>query len=133
MCSVRSRGSHANVHVMKGPEDQVKQLLDDLGRALAEAIAASPDVTAAASRIRCQGFSLNLMLNCSHEAPEDGIPFDSLARKPRTASELPDLAPVTADRAPTTKPSFRLNTADVAFLRSVGIDGTRPARRRRRT
>lgn len=120
---------------MKGPEDQVRRLLDDLGRALAEAIAASPDVTAAASRIRCQGFSLNLMLNCTQQPAQDSVPFESVARKPCTAADLPALASVVADRttAPAAKASFRLNTADVAFLRSVGIDGTRPARRRRRS
>jgi hypothetical protein len=120
---------------MMGSEDQVKQLFDDLGRALAEAIAASPDVTAAASHIRRQGFSLNLMLNCTQQSERAGVPLETLFRKSDSPPGPSALAPVIADNqgSPSAQAPFRLNIGDVAFLRSVGIDGTRPARRRRRT
>ncbi len=121
---------------MRPSDDHLRQLLDELGRALAEAIAASSDVAGVAARIRRNGFSLNLILNCAKgdvagQSTEPLVPapilrgtpeFESLA----ASSQRSD--PRAAAPAPR-QPAFRLNAHDVGFLKALGIDGTRPARR----
>jgi len=110
---------------MKGSEEHVKRLLDDLGKALAEAIAASSEVAAAASRIRFAGLTLNLILNCSQRD----------ARSPTARTEMEPMAGASARAARVRRccpqpPAFRLSASDVAFLAAVGIDGTRRGRSR---
>lgn len=92
-------------------DNDLKKLMRDLGDAFERAIAASPAAADAARRIRQQGFSLYLALD--REQGNGG-----------TRIELG------SGKAPA-KPGFLLNQGDVSFLESVGIDPTRPSRRRR--
>lgn len=84
-------------------DDLRRALLRDLERALLDAIAESPEVHRTLSRLEREGFTLQVMLDCQ---PKE------------RAAALPD-------------PVFRIDSTDLSFLRSVGIDPTRRARRRR--
>ena len=79
-------------------------MLDDLGRELIEALHGSRTMSDALQRIRREGYALHLALGCQQKATEPDRP-----------------------------PNFRLSTDDVSFLKSIGIDPTRNARRRRKT
>ncbi len=90
-------------------------MLDDFGRVLVEAITHSSEFSGAVQRIRAEGFSLYLVLNCQ----EDG---ERRARMELTSQPA----------RPVCEPVFRLNSEDLSFLKSVGIDPTRCPRRRRK-
>ena len=93
-------------------DNDLKRAMRDLGHALVYAIAASPKVGEAVRRIRHQGYSLYLVLD-----QDEG--------EKSTQIQLAD------GNDSTPKPDFRLNKADVSFLKSVGIDATRRGKRRR--
>ena len=88
--------------------DDLKKAMRNLGHA----IAASPKTADTVRRIRHQGYSLYLIVNRDEE--ESGARIELTSDQPRTK-----------------KPRFLLNKGDVSFLESVGIDATRPGRRRR--
>lgn len=96
-------------------------MLDEVGRALVQAIHGSSEIDAAVRRIEGEGYELHLVLGCLGEPP--GTPAAS-AREPRSAGAA---EPSRERRSPT----FRLSSDDVAFLRSIGIDPTRSVRRRK--
>ena len=94
-------------------------MLRDLGRALSEAISESPEVGRTLRRLRSEGYTLHLVLDCKRrgEAAEaaDAVDGDEASRA---------LAPT-----PAGEPAFRINGDDLSFLRSCGIDPTRRPRR----
>ncbi len=94
-------------------DNHLPRIIRDLGHALVKALAASPSVGDVVREIRHQGYSLYLVFDRKKEGDSG------------TQIEL------TADPSPAEKPVFRLNKGDVCFLESVGIDATRPGKRRR--
>lgn len=101
---------------MSTGERDVHHMLKQLGRALVDAAARSNEVTEAVRRIRKEGYSLYLVVDPSRQRPQG--PQLELTTRPR--------------REVMGEPAFRLDGDDVAFLRSIGVDPTRPAARRRR-
>lgn len=96
----------------------IRQWLQDLGKAVAEAMAGSTEVTSTVHRIQEQGFSLYLVLDAKETEPEEAR-FDLTTQQGGVAAE-------------TSKPAeFKLGGEDVAFLKSLGIDATRTGKRRR--
>ena len=93
-------------------DDDTKKMMQDLGQALTRAIATSSEVSAAVRGIRQQGFSLYLVLDRKEEG-ERGARIE-LTTRSRAKS-----------------PVFVLDQGDVSLLKSMGIDATRPGRRRR--
>ena len=89
-------------------------MLRDLRRALSEAISESSDVNRTLRKIREEGYSLYLLVDCKREA-----------RTPRR-SALTATAPLDLG-----EPAFQIDGRDLSFLRSIGIDPTRRLRRRR--
>ncbi|MEM8932885.1 MAG: hypothetical protein AAGE94_17000 [Acidobacteriota bacterium] len=111
--------------------------LEDLGRAMTLAMSHSTEIAAAVERLRREGFSLYLVLDPNplgparnrfelRLTPESGeaVPSD---RRPSSVPATAALRPVDRPR----RPEFRLDADDVHLLRSMGIDATRPGRRRR--
>lgn len=94
-------------------DDRMKQLVEDLRGAVSHALTESPEVDEAMRRIRRQGWSLYLVVDRKSEG-------EALA-----AYEIADEAP------PLGEASFRIDSGDLSFLRSIGIDPTRRTRRRR--
>jgi hypothetical protein len=91
-------------------DENLRQMLRDLGRALSHAIAESPEVGETLRRIESEGYSLHLVLDCKRDGETPAAP----AARPAGRAE----------------PVFRINGDDLFFLRSCGID---PTRRRRRS
>ncbi len=99
---------------MKPVDENIRRLLQDLGRSLADAISSSSDVGQAVRRIRDEGYSLYLVLDCEQDDERPGAQLELATRKPGTK-----------------EPAFLLDGNDVSFLKSLGIDATRPGKRRR--
>ncbi len=106
---------------MRSQDDKLRRMLDEVGRALVQAIHGSSEIDAAMRRIEGEGYKLHLLLGCLGEAPEDS------AASSRESASRPTATP----SPPKRKPSFRLSSDDVSFLKSVGIDPTRTVRRRK--
>jgi hypothetical protein len=98
---------------MATQDSDLKSMLRDLGRALSAAISDSPEVGRTLRRIRREGYSLQLLLDCKRDP---GI-ADSAGSNGGACS---------------LEPSFRIDARDLSFLRSIGIDPTRRLRRRSR-
>jgi hypothetical protein len=98
-------------------DQKLHQMLRDLRRALSEAISESSDVSRTLRRIREEGYSLYLLVDCKREAfgEDDDDPLPVASRRRDRERE----------------PVFQINGPDLNFLRSIGIDPTRRSRRRR--
>jgi len=88
-------------------------MLRELRRALSEAITDSSDVSRTLRRIREEGYSLYLLVDCKREGIEEPLAL-------------------TAPRFSSSDPAFVIDGRDLSFLRSIGIDPTRRLRRRRK-
>ncbi len=97
-------------------DHDLKKMMRDLGHALVHAIAASPEAADTVRQIRHRGYSLYLVSDRNEGA--------AISLSGGTRIELASGQP------PSTKPGYLLNKGDVTFLESVGIDATRPGRRR---
>ncbi|HLF56645.1 MAG TPA: hypothetical protein VI942_07360 [Thermoanaerobaculia bacterium] len=89
-----------------------RTLLHAVERALFDAISESAELHRSLWRLQRAGYTLHLALDCSAESPGK----ERVAAAPTRASES----------------SFRIDGDDLRFLRSIGIDPTRPARKRRK-
>lgn len=89
-------------------------MLRDLRRALSDAISESSEVNRTLRKIREEGYSLYMLVDCKRDI-NDPEPM-ALAGAPR--------------RSPG-EPVFQIDVRDLSFLRSIGIDPTRRLRRRR--
>jgi len=92
---------------VRAREQRVQRLLEQFGESLLGAIAESPSVHRSLARLRRHGVTVQLVVDWLRE------PGEPAARRP-----------------PATPPEFRIDTDDLAFLRSIGIDPTRRRRRR---
>jgi hypothetical protein len=104
-----------------GPEDfklddKLHQMLRELRRALSEAISESSEVNRTLRKIREEGYSLYLLVDCKRDVnePEEPVTFANATQR-RSSGE----------------PAFQIDVRDLSFLRSIGIDPTRRLRRRR--
>jgi len=88
-------------------------LLRDLRGAITEALAESSEVTRSMDLIRDEGWSVYLVIDRKQD------------------DETPEGFELTGEEEPTPEPAFRIDSTDLVFLRSLGIDPTRRVRRRR--
>ncbi len=93
-------------------------MLRDLRRALSEAISESTEVHRTLRKIREEGYALYLLVDCKRESEEDDdlLPMSTSSRRSSSSSS---------------DPAFQIDSRDLSFLRSIGIDPTRRMRRRR--
>jgi hypothetical protein len=95
-------------------DDKLHTMLRELRRALSEAISESSEVSRTLRKIREEGYSLYLLVDCKREVDD------------------PEALALTAPRWPTSgEPAFQIDGRDLNFLKSIGIDPTRRLRRRR--
>lgn len=95
-------------------DDKLNTMLRDLRRALSEAISESSEINRTLRKIREEGYSLYLLVDCKREV-EDA-----------------EAVSLTGPRWPTSgEPAFQIDGRDLNFLKSIGIDPTRRLRRRR--
>ncbi len=103
-------------------------MLKDLRRALSDAISESSEVSRNLRRIREEGYSLYLLVDCKRESHEgESLALSPATRTAAASTSLSSSAPSRSD------PSFQINGRDLSFLKSIGIDPTRRLRRRRST
>lgn len=93
-------------------------MLRDLRRALSEAISDSTEVSRTLRKIREEGYTLYLLVDCKRERDASDDPLPLTPETPRFSGR---------------EPVFQINVNDLSFLRSIGIDPTRRLRRRRST
>ena len=125
-------------------DDQVKRMMEELGRALARTMRTSSDVSETVRKINHQGFVLHVVLSCepdedldrrssrnAEKLPRQGLSPSTSARQVRSGN-IRHEPKENAGEAPTRRrdPEYRLNGRDVGFLESLGIAATRrPGRR----
>ncbi len=97
---------------MKKQDADLRELLRDLGRALSQSIAHSPEIHRTLRRFHEEGYTLHLTLDCKRQPP--AVEPVAVARRGAAA-----------------EPSFTIDARDLSFLRSIGIDPTRRLRRRK--
>lgn len=98
---------------VRSQDEKIRLMLGAFGRALAEAINGATEIGGAAREIRREGYCLHLVLGCLPDPLGRGVVEDDR-------------------RLPAKRPAFCLDSEDVAFLKSIGIDPTRSVRRRRK-
>jgi hypothetical protein len=135
---------------------RLKRKLADLGKALSEAISESSAASRHLAELREEGYSVYLLLESDGERGEGtqtaagrrsgALSARSHGERDEPADAARQLAaqrqltgrshppgdrqlPAAASAEPA--PTFLIDGRDLAFLRSVGIDPTRPARRRK--
>jgi hypothetical protein len=112
-------------------DDKLHQMLKDLRRALSDAISESSEVSRTLRKIREEGYSLYLLVDCKREASEQ----EPLALTPAVRRSLPAISASgsSPSSSSSSDPCFLIDGRDLSFLRSIGIDPTRRLRRRRST
>ena len=93
--------------------DRMKQMVEDLRGAVAQALSDSAEVDKALRTIREQGWSLYLVVDRKHKG------------------EALEAYEIGSERSAPGEACFRIDSGDLHFLRSIGIDPTRRTRRRR--
>jgi hypothetical protein len=89
-------------------------MLRELRRALSEAISESSEINRTLRKIREEGYSLYLLVDCKRE-------LDDAEAVQLTTPRWPSPA----------EPAFQIDMRDLSFLKSIGIDPTRRLRRRK--
>lgn len=102
--------------------DQLREMLKELGQAINESISGSDRVHDSIQRIRDEGYNLYMVLDAKVGVNRRG----GRSGRKRPGGRDADVESIeTADRA-----AFRINIKDLRFLKSVGIDPTRKVRAR---
>lgn len=102
-------------------EAKKRTLLADVERALLEALAESTEMHRVLYRLQRAGWALELHLDCHRvDEPADE---ESPVRTKRSRR-------LAAERTSPPDPAFVIDSGDLRFLRSIGIDPTRKRRRR---
>jgi hypothetical protein len=106
-------------------DERTRGLLRELGAALNKAVSASERVHEILAQVKSEGYEPYLVLDAT-------VALDRRGRK--TSAALPSIrrGSLHSQRQETENAVFQINVKDLTFLRSVGIDPTRPIRARRR-
>ena len=105
--------------------DDLREMLKELGQAINESISGSGRVHDSIQRIRDEGYNLYMVLDAKVGVNR---------RTPRSGSRRRSAAAPEAGKGVATigeQAAFRINIKDLRFLKSVGIDPTRKVRTRR--
>jgi hypothetical protein len=113
-------------------DDKVRAYLRELGAALNEAVSSSEKVHEILAKVKAEGYGVYLVLDATVALEKRGrrssAALPSIRRGAlQAASAAGDGEGSTVEHA-----VFQINVKDLSFLRSVGIDPTRPIRARRR-
>ena len=116
-------------------DDDVRRILQELSQELCTVIGESEGVGAKLAELRERGYSLTLLLDCRSVEDDESAEPPAQLEAGSTQAQLParaDSAEQEESREPARdeEPRFRINSKDLAFLRSVGIDPTRRRRSR---
>ena len=105
-------------------DERTRGLLRELGAALNKAISSSEKVHEILAKVKGEGYDAYLVLDAT-------VALDRRGR--RSSASLPSIrrGALHSSRQETEGAVFQINVKDLSFLRSVGIDPTRPIRARR--
>jgi len=116
-------------------ERRIKLLLEELSELLRDVISDSPAAVEKVDAIQEEGYAIHLLLDCKPaDHLEDGdlldvedlrAEDDGVTKEPTSTNESDEIS------ANASSASFQINAADLHFLKSVGIDPTRRANRKR--
>ncbi|MEM1248405.1 MAG: hypothetical protein AAGK22_18665 [Acidobacteriota bacterium] len=109
-------------------EPRIKKLLEELSELLRDVISDSPEAVEKVDAIQDEGYSLHLLLDCQPSSDSEAEAEDDDAEGVEVVDSE---SPVSESRPDAVPAAFRINAADLRFLRSVGIDPTRRANKRR--
>jgi len=106
-------------------DERVRGFLRELGAALNDAVSSSQKVHEILAKVRAEGYDVYLVLDAT-------VALEKRGR--RSQASLPSIrrGALNAARHDVETAVFQINVKDLSFLRSVGIDPTRPIRARRR-
>jgi hypothetical protein len=103
--------------------DDLREMLKELGQAINESISGSGRVHDSVQRIRDEGYNLYMVLDAkvgvNRRTPRLGARRRSVSEAGKTVATVGEQA------------AFRINIKDLRFLKSMGIDPTRKVRTRR--
>ena len=107
-------------------DERTRAYLRELGAALNEAVSSSEKVHEILARVRAEGYDAYLVLDAT-------VALDKRGRRSQAALPSIRRGGLLRDREEGGETAvFQINVKDLSFLRSVGIDPTRPIRARRR-
>ena len=110
-------------------EPRIKQLLEELSELLRDVISESPEAVEKVDAIQDEGYAIHLLLDCQ-PADDETLDADEAELSDEEA-EVQGAVENEAPRASADSTRFVINADDLRFLRSVGIDPTRRANKRR--
>ena len=111
--------------------DDLREMLKELGHAINESISGSGRVHDSIQRIRDEGYNLYMVLDAKvgvNKRERSGRKKAGASREGGTGRARTE-EPLVEERAASA--AFRINVKDLRFLKSMGIDPTRKVRTRR--
>ncbi len=113
-------------------DDKVRAYLRELGAALNEAVSSSEKVHEILGKMKAEGYGVYLVLDATVALEKRGRRSSAALPSIRRGALQAARAPEDGEGATIERAVFQINVKDLSFLRSVGIDPTRPIRSRRR-
>ena len=113
-------------------DDKVRAYLRDLGAALNEAVSSSEKVHEILAKVKAEGYGVYLVLDATVALEKRGRRSSAVLPSIRRGALQAARAADDGEGTTVERVVFQINVKDLSFLRSVGIDPTRPIRSRRR-
>jgi len=114
-------------------DEKVRAYLRELGAALNEAVSSSEKVHEILGKMKAEGYGVYLVLDATVALEKRGRRSSAALPSIRRGALQAARAAEDGDGSTTVERAvFQINVKDLSFLRSVGIDPTRPIRSRRR-
>jgi len=112
-------------------DDKVRAHLRDLGAALNEAVSSSAKVHEILAKVKAEGYGVYLVLDATVALEKRGRRSSAALPSIRRGALQTARGAGDGERGTVETAVFQINVKDLSFLRSVGIDPTRPIRARR--
>jgi hypothetical protein len=113
-------------------DDKVRAYLRELGAALNEAVSSSEKVHEILAKVKAEGYGVYLVLDATVALEKRGRRSSAALPSIRRGALQAARAADDGEGSTVERVVFQINVKDLNFLRSVGIDPTRPIRSRRR-
>ena len=112
-------------------DDKVRAYLRELGAALNEAVSSSEKVHEILAKVKAEGYGVYLVLDATVALEKRGRRSSATLPSIRRGALQTVRAAGDGEGGTVETAVFQINVKDLSFLRSVGIDPTRPIRARR--
>lgn len=113
-------------------DDKVRAYLRELGAALNEAVSSSEKVHEILAKVKAEGYGVYLVLDATVALEKRGRRSSAALPSIRRGALQAANAAEEGEGSTVERAVFQINVKDLSFLRSVGIDPTRPIRSHRR-